>query len=151
MIIYRLVNSTYKDDISGYGSFLYGGRWNSKGLYALYASEHISLAALEIVVNYNRAASKARPAFHLVELLVPEVHLLKINVSILKKHWQEDFEYSQLMGDQFLQQKSHLILKIPSAVIPEENNFLLNPLHADYKKIKIKSSRSYGFDNRLFH
>ena len=63
---------------------------------------------------------------------------------------QEDFEYSQLMGDQFLQQKNHLLLKIPSAVIPEENNYLINPDHPDYKKIKIRTSKPYGLDRRLF-
>ncbi|MCO5290902.1 MAG: RES family NAD+ phosphorylase [Chitinophagaceae bacterium] len=150
MIVYRLANSEYKDDLSGYGSFLYGGRWNSRGLYALYATEHISLAVLEIVVNYNRSAYSIRTSYHLLEIFIPDVPLLQINVAILKKKWQEDFEYSQMMGDQFLQQKNHLLLKIPSAVIPEENNFLINPDHPDYKKIKIKTSRPYGLDTRLF-
>ncbi|HRO83259.1 MAG TPA: RES family NAD+ phosphorylase [Niabella sp.] len=150
MIVYRLANSEYKDDLSGYGSFLYGGRWNSRGLYALYATEHISLAVLEIVVNYNRSAYSIRTSYHLLEIFIPDVPLLQINVAILKKKWQEDLEYSQMMGDQFLQQKNHLLLKIPSAVIPEENNFLINPDHPDYKKIKIKTSRPYGLDTRLF-
>lgn len=150
MIVYRLANSEYKDDLSGYGSFLYGGRWNSRGLYALYATEHISLAVLEIVVNYNRSAYSIRTSYHLLEIFIPDVPLLQINVAILKKKWQEDFEYSQMMGDQFLQQKNHLLLKVPSAVIPEENNFLINPDHPDYKKIKIKTSRPYGLDTRLF-
>jgi RES domain-containing protein len=150
MIVYRLVNSEYKDDLSGYGSFLYGGRWNSKGLYALYATEHISLAVLEIVVNYNRSAYSIRPSYHLLEIFIPDVPLLQINVAILKNKWQEDFEYSQLMGDQFLQQKNHLLLKIPSAVIPEENNYLINPDHPDYKRIKIKTGKPYGLDTRLF-
>ncbi|HUN03492.1 MAG TPA: RES family NAD+ phosphorylase, partial [Niabella sp.] len=92
MIVYRLANSEYKDDLSGYGSFLYGGRWNSRGLYALYATEHISLAVLEIVVNYNRSAYSIRTSYHLLEIFIPDVPLLQINVAILKKKWQEDLE-----------------------------------------------------------
>ncbi len=150
MIIYRLVNEAYKDDISGTGSFLYGGRWNSKGSAALYAAGHISLAVLEIVVNYNRASVSIRPSFHLMELSVPDGPLLQIKNSILKKDWFEDWELTCFLGDQFLKNNTHLILKVPSAVVPEEDNYMLNPLHKDFKKIEIKSSKPYGLDNRLF-
>lgn len=150
MVIYRLVNEKYKEDISGTGSFLYGGRWNSKGLYALYAAEHISLAVLEIMVNYNRAASGIRPRFYLMELAVPDVLLLQVKSNLLKKDWQNDWDLSRFMGDQFLKSNSHLVLAVPSAVVPEENNYIINPLHKDFKKVEIKSSRLYGLDNRLF-
>ena len=59
-------------------------------------------------------------------------------------------EYTRFMGDQFLLQQSHLALRLPSAVIPEESNLLLNPQHPDFRKIKITDSRPYGLDNRLF-
>jgi RES domain-containing protein len=150
MIAYRLVNALYKEDLSGLGSFLHGGRWNPKGLYALYGSEHISLAALEIVVNYNSAAYKIKPVFHLVKLELPDFSIVQIHAASLKKKWTEDFDYSQFMGEQFLRQKTHLTLIMPSAVIPEENNMMINPLHRDFKKVKIRDSKPYGFDNRLF-
>ncbi|MCD2423175.1 RES family NAD+ phosphorylase [Niabella pedocola] len=150
MFVYRLVHAPYKEDISGYGAFLYGGRWNSKGVYALYTSEHISLAALEIVVNYDRTMYKMLPDYYLLTLEVPESPLVQIHPDVLKNKWVEDFEYTRFMGDQFLVQKAHLTLRMPSAVIQEEFNLLLNPLHPDFKKIKIIDSRSYGLDNRLF-
>ncbi len=59
-------------------------------------------------------------------------------------------DYTRYIGDEFLQSRSDLILKIPSAVIPEENNYLLNPSHKDFKKIVIERSKRYGLDNRLF-
>lgn len=150
MTIYRLVRSEYQDDLSGYGAFLYGGRWNNKGQYAVYAAEHISLAVLEIVVNYDRTTASLLPSYHLVELTVPDNEIIEIDRAALKKAWHTDMDYTRYIGDEFLQSKSDLVLKIPSAVIPEENNYLLNPGHKDFKKIIIEKSRRYGLDSRLF-
>ncbi|MGJ7032398.1 RES family NAD+ phosphorylase [Niabella hirudinis] len=150
MLVYRLVHTPYREDISGFGAFLFGGRWNSKGVYALYTAEHISLAVLEIVVNYDRSLYKMLPEYYLLTLKVPESRMVQIQQNVLKEKWVEDFEYTRFMGDQFLQQQSHLALRLPSAVIPEESNLLLNPQHPDFRKIKITDSRPYGLDNRLF-
>ncbi|MBZ4188212.1 RES family NAD+ phosphorylase [Niabella beijingensis] len=150
MLVYRLVNAPYREDISGYGAFLFGGRWNSKGVYALYTSEHISLAALEIVVNFDRGLYKMLLNYYLLTLDVPESPGVQIQLNVLKDKWAEDMEYTRFMGDQFLLHRSHLVLRMPSAVIPEECNLLLNPQHSDFKKVKIVESRPYGLDNRLF-
>lgn len=150
MIIYRLVRSEFKEDLSGYGAFLYGGRWNSHGQYALYCAQHISLAVLEIVVNYDRTATPLLPSYHLVEIQIPDSEVIEIDKLALKKSWSTDPEYTRYIGDEFLKLKSDLILKIPSVVIPEESNYLLNPTHSDFKKIKIASTRPYGLDSRLF-
>lgn len=150
MLVYRLVHAPYREDLSGFGAFLSGGRWNSKGVYALYTSAHISLAALEIVVNYDRGLYKMLPEYYLLTLRVPESRMVQVQQHVLKEKWVEDFEYTRFMGDQFLLQQGHLALKVPSAVIPEESNLLLNPRHPDFSKIKIIDSRPYGLDNRLF-
>lgn len=150
MIVYRIVNSEYKDDLSGQGAFLYGGRWNHQGQYALYAAQHISLAVLEIVVNFNSALYKIKPQFHLLEIFIPPTEIIKIDASALKKSWVDDWGYTQYMGEQFLQQKNHLVLTMPSAVIPQEYNFMINPLHEDFKKVKIAGGVAYNLDSRLF-
>lgn len=150
MIIYRLVRSEYHDDLSGYGAFLYGGRWNNKGQHALYGAGHISLAVLEIVVNYDRTLTSLLPSYHLVSLSVPDSEIIEIDHSVLKKTWSNDADYTRYIGDEFLQSRSYLALKIPSAVIPEEDNYLINPGHKDFKKIIIQQTRPYGIDNRLF-
>ncbi|MFT4095036.1 MAG: RES family NAD+ phosphorylase [Niabella sp.] len=149
MIIYRLVRSEYKSDLSGYSAFLYGGRWNNKGQYALYGAGHISLAVLEIVVNYDRSTALL-PAYHLIEIEVSDEIVIEIDTAALKKNWASDTEYTQFIGDQFIQTQSGPTLKVPSAVIPEESNFLINPAHNDFKKMKVKNVRPYGLDNRLF-
>ncbi|WP_300598351.1 RES family NAD+ phosphorylase [Niabella sp.] len=150
MFIYRLVHAPYREDISGFGAFLYGGRWNSKGVYALYTAEHISLAVLEIVVNYDRGLYKMLPEYYLLTLKAPESRMVQVQPHVLKEKWVEDFEYTRFMGDQFLLQQTHLAMRVPSAVIPEESNLLLNPQHPEFKKIKIVDARPYGLDNRLF-
>ncbi|WP_346239250.1 RES family NAD+ phosphorylase [Niabella insulamsoli] len=150
MIIYRLVRSEFSEDLSGQGAFLYGGRWNSKGQHALYCAHHISLAVLEIVVNYDRTATPLLPSYHLVEIQIPDNEVIEIDQTAMKANWSADSDYTRYIGDEFLKSQTDLILKIPSAVIPEESNYLLNPTHVDFRKIKIVRSRAYGLDTRLF-
>lgn len=149
MRIYRLAQEEYKDDLSGRGSFLYGGRWNSKGLYALYAAEHISLAVLELVVNFNRSSAPLKKKFHLLSLEIPEEKIGLMQADMLKKNWFNDPDYTRYIGDLFLGGKELLAMKIPSAVIPEEFNYIINPQHEDFKKVKKINDYVYGLDNRL--
>lgn len=149
MIIYRLATEIYKDDISGNGAKLYGGRWNSAGLPMLYATENISLAVLEILVRTN------------MQLIPLTYHLLKINIASttdsvliattkLKKDWKDDVDYSRWIGDEFLKSNKRLLCKVPSAIIEEENNYLVNPHHSDFYKLKIIVADKFQFDKRLF-
>jgi RES domain-containing protein len=149
MIVYRISNSLYSNDLSGSGSAKYGGRWNSKGHAMLYTSEHISLAVLELVVNFNQADSPLRQHYHLIEIIIPDTDYIELRLSELKKDWTEDMHYSQYIGDEFLASNANLILKVPSAVVPEEHNFLINPSHRDFRRINIKQADIYQFDRRL--
>jgi len=149
MIVYRISNSAYKDDITGTGAKLMGSRWNSKGVPVLYTSQHISLAVLEMLVNTN--FKDYAIALDLMYLNFPdEFPITVIDPGNLKTNWKDDFEYTRYMGDEFLKQKESLILKVPSAVIQEEFNYLANPMHADFKKIKLTKTKSFWPDERLF-
>jgi len=75
---------------------------------------------------------------------------LAITTDKLKKDWKDDLGYTQFMGDEFIKSASHLLLKVPSAVVEKENNFIINPGHADFKKVKIVSIKKFEFDKRLF-
>lgn len=149
MTVYRICNPLFSDDLSGTGSKLYGGRWNSKGIAMLYASEHISLSVLEMLVhNQFKDFTIHLSLLHIVfedNIIVKEVKNNK-----LKTDWTTDFDYTQFMGDQFIKAGTHAILKVPSAVIKEEHNFIINPLHVDFKKIKIMQTVSFSTDKRLF-
>ena len=149
MIIYRLANGDHIKDLSGTGSKLFGGRWNSVGLNAIYTTENISLAILEVLVHIKKYK---RPSdYHLLAINIPDsIKPVIISTEKLKKNWKDDPAYSQFMGDEFLKAKQSLVLKVPSVIVEQENNFILNPAHTDATKIKIVSTRLFEFDKRLY-
>ncbi len=149
MIVYRISNPAYSDDISGTGAKKMGSRWNSMGIPMLYTAGHISLSVLEMLVNTN--FKDYNVALDLMYINFPDQQFIsKINAGSLKDNWKDDFEYTRFMGDEFTRQNKSLLLQVPSAVIAEEFNYLANPLHSDFKKIKIIKTRSFWPDKRLF-
>ncbi len=149
MIVYRICNSLYKDDISGVGASVKGARWNSSGTSMLYTAEHISLCALEMLVNI--ILTEVKHNFHLLHITVPDnAAISSISIQKLKNTWREDKSYTNFIGNEFCKNKDSLILKVPSSVITEECNYLINPKHTDFKKIKILESKPFIFDKRLF-
>jgi RES domain-containing protein len=149
MIVYRISNAEYSHDISGTGAKLMGARWNSKGIPVLYTSAHISLAVLEMLVNTD--FKDYAIALDLLYINIPDqVKVTSIDLSILNNKWKEDFDYTRYIGDEIFKQKESVLIKVPSAVIQEEYNYLVNPLHADIKKIKIIKTKSFWPDERLF-
>ncbi|MFT3981389.1 MAG: RES family NAD+ phosphorylase [Ferruginibacter sp.] len=148
MIIYRIANSLHSQDLTGTGAKLFGGRWNSAGVPMLYCSQHISLAVLELMVH-----SRLRDYYinlDLLEIKVPDMASIpEISLGKLKTSWEKDAGYSQFIGDEFIRNNQSLILKVPSAVIQQEYNFLINPLHNDFKKVKIAETKEFVTDERL--
>lgn len=149
MIVYRISNAAFSDDLSGTGAKLYGARWNSKGVAALHTSQSISLAMLEMLVNTNFKDYSIELDLMYINFQ-DSLPITVIDPKNLKKNWKDDFEYTRYIGDEFFNQKKSVILKIPSAVIQEEHNFLINPLHEDFKKVKLVKTKSFWPDERLF-
>ena len=147
--LYRFAHEKYKDDLSGEGARLYGARWNSKGYPVVYTSTTISLSLLELFIHkasYDEIVSNFLITIEVnIEIEIPEIKQSK-----LKAGWINDESNTRWMGDEFLKSRSSLLLKVPSAIIPEETNVLINPKHPDFKKAKIKTSRAFEFDARLF-
>lgn len=149
MIVYRLSTEKYKDDLSGTGAKIFGGRWNSPGLPIIYTAENISLAVLEILARTDKYSIPI--SYCLIKIFVPDTATsILIQEKKLKTGWEFDPGYTQWMGDEFLKSNDALIMKVPSVIIPEETNFLLNPGHPDFKKVKITEADAFRFDKRLF-
>lgn len=149
MTVYRFCSHKYRDDLSGNGARLYGGRWNNKGFAALYTSSNISLSLLEILVNALDIS--ALQSLSLMRIEIPEqLEQSVYKIEKLKNGWHLDFDYTKWIGSEFLQKREHLYLQCPSAVVFEEQNFMLNPLHKDFNKIKLLPSNDFVFDKRLF-
>ena len=148
MILHRLTAGKYAHDISGEGSRIYGGRFNPIGLATLYTSENISLCILEILVRASKTTSPDN--YTLISIEITDNGISKIQLKKLKKGWQHDLDYTQGIGEDFLKENQSFCLEVPSAIVPQENNFLLNPLHPDFKKVKILSTELLELDKRLF-
>ncbi len=147
MILYRFSPRIFSRDLSGEGARRFGGRWNSKGIPVVYTSSTISLSLLELLIH-NSSYDEINTN-HLTIIQVPD-QVVAIDNAQLKKEWIQDEAYTRFIGDEFLRTRSSLLLKVPSAIITEESNILLNPKHRDFKKVQIQSAKVFHFDSRLF-
>lgn len=151
MKLYRIAREKYCSDLSGEGARLYGGRWNSKGNAVLYTSEHASLAALEVLVN---SPIRMLPSdLVLVEIAIdPPAEPGIIKADELGRDWKSYPApiFLKETGDSWIQGRSSLLMKVPSVVIPEECNVLVNPNHSAFEAVSVKSIKPFRFDQRLF-
>jgi RES domain-containing protein len=147
---WRLIQGSFvKDVFSGEGARLYGGRWNHAGVGMVYLSEYLSLAALEQIVHLEHV-----PKVHYfsIKAKIPD-NLLIETVSNLPPDWQSDPppESTKVIGDEWVLSGRTAILRVPSVVVPSEYNYLLNPTHADFKKIQRERPEPFYFDHRVWH
>lgn len=148
MILYRLVRSVYADDLSGSGARLYGGRWNSEGKPMVYLASSRSLAVLEALAHLT--PTNMPDDFCMITLETPD-SIDELNPDILPKNWNGYPEQNILkeVGNRFLRQNNSLLLKVPSALVNEEFNYLMNPLHKQASAVKIITKKPFSFDERL--
>ncbi len=154
MVVYRISKKRYSNDLSGTGAALYGGRWNPQGVNILYTAGSISLACLEYLVhNFHIMSSKD---ICLSKINIPRSKSIQeFSKNDLPSDWQEkSYEplSTQQIGLDFIQRMDAYILKVPSVVVPDEFNYLLNPLHPDHKKTIIEEQIfPFEIDARLFN
>ena len=150
MYLYRVVRNKYLYDLSGAGSKLFGGRWNSPGIPALYTSASKSLAVLESLTNTPPAILQNDFSILILEIqgkvLSDEFH-----EKDLPKNWKTYPAPVNLiqLGNKWLLAGKKLLVKVPSAVITSEFNFIINPLHRDMKKVKIAAAEKLELDARV--
>lgn len=136
---------------SGQGAWRYGGRWNSRGVRVIYASEHQSTAALEVFIhNKPFSPDQKYKAFHLEW---PDSLTEIFPVKKLPKNWRATPPLADTMeiGDRWVQERRSAVLALPSVISPADTNFLLNPEHRDFKRIRIASPIDFDFDPRLLN
>ena len=149
MFVYRLSREKYKDELSGYGASLNGQRWNSKGTEVVYTAQNRALANSEVAVHISLGILPKD--YYMVEIEIPSsVKLYEIQKSDLPSGWNSIpcQPISQIIGDKFVEENIYAVLKVPSAVVKGEFNFILNPKHKDFKKIKITNTEPFPFDPR---
>lgn len=152
MEVFRISKCNFSRDLSGTGARIYGGRWNSKGLPLLYTAGSRALALLETLVHVPQKNLPKDLCLTIIRL--PEkISIQKLELSDLPKNWRTvPIESSlQNIGDKWLKSSTTAILRVPSVIVPEEYNYLINPLHRESEKITITSSNPFIFDDRLIH
>jgi len=152
MIIYRI---TIKEQVAldGKGGLFGSGRWHKKGTLVIYTSEHASLAAWEKIVHVTNFENLPNDLL-LVKIEIPDrIEIQTVPQTVLVKEW-DSFPFARETvdyGTSFLRKNEHLALKVPSAVIPDEFNIILNPLHPDIGECKIISTIPFIFDKRVLN
>jgi RES domain-containing protein len=151
MIVFRLSKKAYSVNLSGKGAEETGGRWNSKGIPMVYTSLSRALCTVEIAVHVPLGLVPS--GYQLITLDIPErFGVEEPDLNSLTPGWKS-FPYTretQLLGDSFIKSKNSLVMKVPSAVVQGDFNFLINPLHEGIVSISIVKTEPFLFDERLF-
>lgn len=151
MEVYRLTREKFSKELSGIGAAIKGARWNSVGVEMIYTASNRSLAMAEVAVHLSWATLPND--YMMMTIFIPDdIQIIKINTSDLPKEWNK-FPHpaaTQTIGDQFMSKNEGCILQIPSSVTEGDYNFLINPHHVDFNRIKIVSCTTFTFDQRLF-
>jgi len=151
-IVWRLARSEFADELDGEGARLFGGRWNSRGRSALYTSSHLSLSVLEVYVHIPPELRDDLPVLRAVSISVPDdAGAASVSqeqlVALLAS--EDPMAACRVVGDAWLDRDAELVLRVPSILVPEETNLILNPAHPRMREVKIVSSRSFHFDPRF--
>ena len=137
--------------LDGEGAYRYGGRWSSAGTRLSYTSEHQSLAMLEYFVHLD--AADAPPDLVLVTAEVPDdLPQQRVTVNELPAGWRRSPAPAELarIGDEFVHKGAQCVLIVPSALAPNENNWLLNPQHGGFRRVVVSRIEPLIYDERMF-
>ena len=133
----------------GEGARRFGGRWNSNGVAVVYLAQSQSLAALEILVHIDSPQLLER--YVAIPVGIDPNLITRIDLSSLPKNWKTYPPPKRIraIGDDWAVAGSSVVLQVPSAIVPLENNFLLNPRHRDFPRLQIEKPVPFKFDPRL--
>lgn len=141
--------ATANEMMSGEGAFLFGGRWNSKGMQVVYLGSSLAQASMELLVHLGRA--EVLQQYCKMEVLFDEAQVLHIALEDLPADWAEPTMTAavQAVGDAWVADQGSLILQVPSAVVVGEYNYLFNPLHPDSGNTSFGAITPFDFDHRI--
>jgi RES domain-containing protein len=151
MLVYRIAKTDYVRDLTGIGAKLYGGRWNHRGTALIYTSETRSLATIEYLVHVSMANVPKNLSMAILE--VPDDPAAEtISAESLPTSWRDFPAPPELadLGTQWAQSERSLLLTVPSAVVTQEHNILINPLHSEMARVVLRNVENYEMDTRLF-
>ena len=150
--VYRILRRAYsKKPLDGEGAYRFGGRWSSPGVRLAYTAEHLSLAIIEYFVHLD--ADDLPEDLVLVRAAVPDsISRVSVPVARLPRNWRATPPPPELarIGDDFIRNRQSSILIVPSALAPMESNWLINPRHPEFRKIRVSPPERFHYDPRFF-
>jgi RES domain-containing protein len=148
MEIFRLTKKDHAN-LEGIGGLLFSGRWHEKGARVVYAASSRSLAILEYMVHITDPSILPNSLVLMTIFVTDNVFVSKIEENFLPVNWRENQIVTRRLGTKFIKENNHLLLCVPSAIVPMEYNFIINPSHKDLQLCSIKSIDKFSFDHRL--
>ena len=153
MKVYRVEREKYlKTTLSGIGASVTNGyRWNSLNTKLIYSAESRALATLEVSVHLDLSEDLPTDRYY-IEIEIPDdITILEVKIEDLPQDWNSKPPNitTQTIGDDFVLENESAILKVPSSIVPQEFNYLINPNHPEAKRIKVISKTLMIFDSRF--
>lgn len=153
MKLFRIEREKYLETtLEGIGAALTEGyRWNSLNTYLVYTAESRALATLEVSVHLDLSEDLPTDRYY-IEIDIPDdIPILEIEIGNLPDGWDSKPPTleTQYIGDDFVKEKYAAVLKVPSSIVQQEFNYLINPNHPDTKKISVISFTPFKFDSRI--
>jgi RES domain-containing protein len=148
MILWRVSNY---ETLDGIGGLYVSGRWHTKGHPVVYCTLNPATALLETLVHMEIDSEDRPERFRVLRIEGPDsLSVEKVALTSLPFDWAEELSITQIVGDRWLTEGRSLLLQVPSALVPETWNVLVNPRHPEAKALKIAAMYEHAFDSRLF-
>ncbi|WP_300596565.1 RES family NAD+ phosphorylase [Niabella sp.] len=153
MIVFRIEREKYLNTaLHGTGASMVSGyRWNSLNTRMVYAAESRALATLEVSVHLDLSEDLPTDRYY-VEIEIPDdLSIQEVLIEELPEDWnaKPPIPATQIIGDDFVGYNEVAVLKVPSSIVPDEFNYLINPLHEDAKRIQVVRTKKMEFDQRF--
>ncbi len=153
MIVYRIEREKYLEtSLQGIGASMSKGyRWNSFNTKLVYTAESRALATLEIAVHIDLSEDLPDDRYYVAINIPDDILILEVNINDLPQGWdaKPPTTITQTIGDDFITENEAAILKVPSSIVPQEYNYLINPNHSDFSKISVLNTFKVNFDSRI--
>ena len=147
MFLWRISNYV---NLDGRGGLLASARWHTEGRRVVYLAETPAGALLEHLVHLELNPARLPKSYRLLKAEVPDrVQLATLTPDDLSENWATDHVATRTLGDEWLASRATALLRVPSAVLPETFNVLLNPDHADAASVAVQWHTEFPWDTRL--
>ncbi len=148
---YRICQRKFaRSAMDGEGARLYGGRWNNPGTRMIYLASSVALAQLELLVHLE-SDEILHASYVIIPVKIPSRLIQNLEHRLLPRNWRSPSAppSTRRLGDEWANTQSSLVLRVPSVIVPQEWNFLINPDHPSFTNLEVGKPMSLVFDRRL--